>query len=194
MNIQNETMANAVEIPDFKTANLSRFSDEQLTAPVVFSYFVFLSEQTKTLCDEAQALLTKEDFLSHREYLHLMDQFFILWDDLWHNRVFQKLFRLIVEKAIASLADAIAKEKELTKIPDELWGWFNSIGYQFRAGNRLGIGSHCITAEKSRQLIESMVPIVQLMKNDFALDIVANDRFPRDKAAQEIFIAKHKNW
>lgn len=193
VNTQNGT-ANAVEIPDFKKANLNRFSDEQLTASVVFSYFAYVSEQTKILCAEAQALLTKEDFLSCKECHDLMEQFFILWDDLWQNRVFQKLYRLIVEKAIASLADALAKEKEFTKIPDQLWSWFVSIEYQLQSGRRLGIGSHGITIDKSRQLIESLVPIVQLMKNDYAMGLIANDRFPGDEAAQATFITKHKNW
>ena len=195
MNIQNETMASAVEMPNFRNTNSNRFSDNQLTIPVVFGFLAFVSETTKMLCDEAQVQLTKEGFLSYKEYNNLMEQFFILWDDFEQNRVIQKLFRLIVEKGIASLADALAKEKEPAKFPEHpFWDWFISIEYQLQSGRRLGIGSHSITADRSRQLIESLVPIVQMMKNNYAMDLVANDRFPGDNTSQELFIAKHKNW
>lgn len=184
-------------MPDFTRVNLNKYSDAELTLPIIFGYLTYMSELMKLLCGRGRALLTKSGFLTHDEYKELFGHVFNLWNDLWQEKAVQKLFTITVEKGIASLADALQKDPNPTQIAyrsHPLWDWYISIEYQLQAGARLGIGSHGVTAEKSRQLIESMVPLVQRMQSEMALESIAGDRFPGDKAAKEAFVKANRNW
>lgn len=192
------TVAGSVEMPDFTRVNLNKYSDGELTFPIIFGYLTYMSELMKLLCDSGRALLTKNGFLTHDEYKELFGHVFNLWNDLWQEKVVQKLFCLTVEKGITSLAAALSAEVNPAKIAYDqnhpLWQWYCSIAYQLQPGARLGIGSHGVTVEKSRELIESMIPLVQRMQEETVLESLAQNRFPGDKSAQATFVKTNRNW
>ena len=189
--------AAGTEMPDFTRVNLNKYSDGELTQDIIFGYLTYMSKLLKLLCDK-HTLLTKIDLLTHEEYKELFGYVFNLWNDLWQEKAVQKLFALTVEKGIMSLAEALKKDANPTKIAyhqqHPLWQWYCSIEYQLQAGARLGIGSHGINIEKSRELIESMVPLVQRMQSDMALESIARDRFPGDNTAMQAFVKANCNW
>lgn len=185
-------------MPDFTRVNLNKYSDEELTLRIMFGYIAYMGQLMKLLCDRGRTLLTKNGFLTHEEYKELFGYVFNIWNDLWQEKPVRKLFCLTVEKGITSLAATLEKDADPTHIAyhqqHPLWQWFCSIEYQLQAGARLGIGSHGVNIEKSRELIESMVPLAQRMQNEMVLESLARDRFPGDEAAMQAFIKTNKNW
>jgi len=121
-------------MPDFSRVNLNKYGDAELTLPIIFGYLTYMSELMKLLCERGWILLTKSGFLTHDEYKELFGHVFKLWNDLWQEKVVQKLFAFVVEKGIASLAAALATADNPTKIAynqnHPLWQWYCTLNYE----------------------------------------------------------------
>lgn len=61
-------------------------------------------------------------------------------------------------------------------------------------GGNLGLGSKTCTPDEARSLIDSMIPLAQILKSNDLLDALASNRHHHDDQAIKLFCQAHKNW
>jgi len=199
MQTQKPAALAATPASDISQAYVNVMKDEELTLDVILDYFVSLTSFMDQLGKEAAQLLEKE-FLTESEWRILNKKCFILWQHFERNRSMTKLWRLVIEKGIASLIHetekAVIDSEKLSggKIVRPFWDWFIAISYQLEPGARFGVGSHNCTVDVSRNLLESLINYAKLSKSKRALQIIAQSRFPGDTMAQALFIDRYRYY
>lgn len=164
-------------------------------------YLQYLLELINWLGKEGWGLLQK-NILTEDEYNLLSEKAFCLWKQMSMKREICVLYMNVLRSGIVSLQhtiendSGIAESKTLgyTERLARYRSRFLGIEYQLRPGERFGIGGRFCKIEESRALIESMIPLVQLLKDEVLLRGLAMDRYPTEHAIQEWFVKNHKNW
>lgn len=174
---------------DFTKEDVGHWSI-QMDLEVAMEHFAFVVSVIQWIQTTGQELLKKEA-ATYQEWEELLRHAYYLWRDFHGCKPVDFFFTQVVERGI----DWLIAFANSGGGPETIHMWFRAdILYQLGAGARLGIGGETCTAEKTRELVLKLVPLVQAMKDECALKDLARILYCRDPLGQEGFIATFKNW
>lgn len=184
-------------ILNFEQTNLDHWSWEgKITPDILFAFSLWLSDLTRWIGTEGKKLLDKE-FLAREEFELVSGKITALWAEMPTKRPVSVLVQALFKKGVASLIHAMDQEVEITS---DLWEkeyrrWYHSLARWVEPRSCLGLGSRYCRDEESRELIENLVPVLQMARSEFLLEeSLAHCRYPQEPEAQAWWVAERKNW
>lgn len=195
------TTAGTEKLPDFSKINLNDWRHANtLTSSVIFAFLSFLRGIMLWLETDGKNLLERKEPLSFEEWGKLYDNSWLLCARLGYSqRAISQLHMMVLKKGIASLihwTHTVRGDSDNWSEDNKyVFGrWLSLVQSDVQEGTTFGLGSHYCKKEESWELVESLVPIAQILKSEPLLESFACDRFSGDKKAEELFVKTHKNW
>ncbi|MFH0815018.1 MAG: hypothetical protein V1902_03025 [Candidatus Falkowbacteria bacterium] len=174
---------------DFTQVEIGHWS-VKVDLDVAMAHFAFLTETLQWVQKHGQEMIARLANLSYEEWIALLEKAVYLWRDIPRSRSVSAFFVAVIERGITDLIPlAVSKNNEALAT-----AWFHSIAYQLQPGARLGIGADTCGDDKSRELIERLARVAQILTAEHLLESLSSSRCPGDSSAQKLFVKHFTNW
>jgi len=189
-----KTADTAVEIPNFGSTEVQKWSRGCTDTRIVFAYFKYLRERMRWLETEGEKMLESKDPWTKEDFDSVVNTIWHLMNDIPELEPFDIILRLVLKKGIASLT-ALAKAKQIGSEEADLY--LRGITYFLETGGPCEMGGKGEEGSKdSAGMIDSLVPVAQFFKDENMLGRIARCRICGWVKALplELYVKHFKNW
>lgn len=174
---------------EFKMGAINNWP-EALDQQTVLAHLQFAATTMGWFQGEGKMLLESEMPLSHQSFRALLQNGCNLLCDFPTTRSVVELFRLILQRGIVDFVALAMGDGDKARLPL----LFNDITYQLQPGVRHGLVEQLDHNNNARDMLNPLIPAVQVIKDPEMIRQIAEFRFPQDVDAQHVFIRDHTNW
>lgn len=186
-------MATDVRRYDFTTtaANLVKADPAMIK-----EHFEFSTTLMTWFVEKGLAVLASPANDDYTGWHELFDKASYMLRDFPQTRSVRYLFLMVVERGVDCLVRLVqfaATDREREVVHD----WFIGLMYQLQPGSRCGLRADVEICDsgKTRELLDKLVVVAQVMRSERYLQWIAENRHPNyDQLARDLYIAHHKNW
>ena len=164
----------------------------KVTLEIIFAQFGYFWAEMKWLMTVGRKLLESPNQIEYDKWVELEERSRNLHCMFGrHQRTIAVLYVMVFKKGVESLlklvqSDPLAHDYKRAEF-QRYRQWFYYFAQLTRPEAPLGIRSHYCRIEESRELIESLVPLAQCLKERGMMDQIAYNRFPADANAIQVF-------
>lgn len=158
-----------------------------------------LAEVCKDLADHMENVLEKTEPLEFLEWQIIYLRARRVYNDCGFGFTARYMYYLVLKRGLRDILAALEKipeaARQIRREYDDFLSWYIVLSQAIEAERVLHLNP-AVPADRLTliELTNGLLPVVQLWKSEASLRKLAEQRFPDDKVAVDLFVKAHKNW